>query len=76
MLLNRRDVYQDTDTGAWSRHWLTLCRWYAGSSEPVGSIDMPIVCHEEDGDYLRRLRTLVPRAEKLVGLGRGYDLSS
>lgn len=35
---------------------------------------MPIVRREEDVEYLRRLRTLLPRAEKLVGLDQEYNM--
>lgn len=75
VLLDRRKLREDTDTGGWKRRWLTLCRWFTRSFKPAVLFDVPIFQHVKKFDYLCWLRTLVLRAEKLVGLHRGYDLS-
>lgn len=63
-LLDRRGVRRETDFGAWKRCWLMVRRWCMGSFEPVGLFDVPIVLHEEEVEYLRRLRSRYPERRK------------
>lgn len=71
VLFNRRCVHGDTDVRSWNRNWLTIRRLRSRSFKPAAIFDRPVFRHEKEVEYLRRMQTLVPRAENWWGLIEG-----
>lgn len=61
-MYDRRSVKRDTDISSWNRRWQVLLSYRPHCVNPVGTLDMPVVCHEDESTYVLYLVALVDHA--------------
>lgn len=58
-IFGRRNVYWDSEIGAWNRRLPFLRKQCPETMKDVLGFNLPIICHVEETGYLRRLLRLV-----------------
>lgn len=79
---DHRDVWHDTDIGAWERRWATLSPWCTCTVSLVDALDIPFVRHPDEVSYVQKMVGFLSR-DLNVGdrfdwlsvccIGRSYD---
>lgn len=63
---DRKGVKRDTDIGSWNHQWPSLRIWCPGYVDPRGMVDVPVLCHEEERNYVTGLLVLMHRFGEVV----------